>query len=487
MFKLDLEPLAPKVLKNRDAHIDYIKHTQENVDILSEFVEHARALRPLDSDLDSVCKYAKRIQEVLVYVIATCPSLAKPSEKLVACMFDANHDVCFLEFVNDVNVNSKSKSTRRRKRKQTWKPTGKVSTDIGYKWKPTGRIFTIVGNSCPLTRFTSTNVEPLKETTLKSVTTTKLEIKINRRKTKVAKSVDLNSRILGSRKTNISEPNTHWEYTVSNSPSSSLVDFRVSRLFSGTIRFDNDQIAKIMGYSDYQMGNIKISWVYYVEGLGHNLFLVGQFCDSDLKVAFRNHSCYIRDLEGVDLLKGSRGSNLYTLSLEDMISSSPICLLSKASKTKSWLWHRRKPDLSYLHVFGALCYPTNDNEDLGKLKPKADIGIFVGSSPAKKAFRIYNKRTRLIIETIQPNVDEYFNPPPCVASLVPSVVVLVLADSTGSPSSTPVDQDAPSPSNSQTTQASQSPVASLGVVDEFHDIKVVHLNNDPFFGVPFPE
>ncbi|GJR56156.1 hypothetical protein Tco_1406677 [Tanacetum coccineum] len=84
MFKLDLEPLSPKVLKNKDAHIDYIKYTQENADILQELVEHARALRPLDSDLDFVYKYAKRIHEVLVYVTATCPSLAKPSEKLVA-------------------------------------------------------------------------------------------------------------------------------------------------------------------------------------------------------------------------------------------------------------------------------------------------------------------------------------------------------------------------------------------------------------------
>nr|GFC73579.1 hypothetical protein [Tanacetum cinerariifolium] len=69
--------------------------------------------------------------------------------------------------------------------------------------------------------------------------------------------------------------------------------------------------------------------VYYVEGLGHNLFSVGQFCDSDLEVAFRQHTCFIRNLEGVDLLTGSRGNNLYTLSLQDMMASSPICLLSK--------------------------------------------------------------------------------------------------------------------------------------------------------------
>ncbi|GJW24919.1 retrovirus-related pol polyprotein from transposon TNT 1-94 [Tanacetum coccineum] len=85
-------------------------------------------------------------------------------------------------------------------------------------------------------------------------------------------------------------------------------------------------------------------------GLGHNLFSVGQFCDSDLEVAFQKHTCFVRNLEGVDLLSGSRGTNLYSLSIGDMMASSPICLLSKAINTKSWLWHRR---LSHLN-FGAI-------------------------------------------------------------------------------------------------------------------------------------
>ncbi|GJV94600.1 retrovirus-related pol polyprotein from transposon TNT 1-94 [Tanacetum coccineum] len=93
---------------------------------------------------------------------------------------------------------------------------------------------------------------------------------------------------------------------------SQLMNF-VSK-FLGTVRFGNDQIARIMGYGDYQLGNVIISRVYYVEGLG------------------------------------SRDTNLYTISLDDMLKSSPIYLLSKASKTKSWLWHRR---LSHLN-FGTL-------------------------------------------------------------------------------------------------------------------------------------
>nr|GEX64566.1 integrase, catalytic region, zinc finger, CCHC-type, peptidase aspartic, catalytic [Tanacetum cinerariifolium] len=91
-----------------------------------------------------------------------------------------------------------------------------------------------------------------------------------------------------------------------------------------------------MGYGDYQVGNVTISRVYYVEGLGHNLFSVGQFCDSNLEDTFRQHTCFIRNLDGVDLLIGSRGNNLYTVTLGDMMVSSPIFLLLKASKTKSW-------------------------------------------------------------------------------------------------------------------------------------------------------
>ncbi|GJX26146.1 retrovirus-related pol polyprotein from transposon TNT 1-94 [Tanacetum coccineum] len=117
--------------------------------------------------------------------------------------------------------------------------------------------------------------------------------------------------------------------------------------FIGIVRFGNDHFGAIMGYGDYVIGDSVISRVYYVEGLGHNLFFVGQFCDSDVKVAFRKHSCYVRDTDGVDLIKGYRASNLYTILVEDMMKSSPICLLFEASKNKSWLWHRRLNHLNF--------------------------------------------------------------------------------------------------------------------------------------------
>ncbi|GKD72168.1 integrase, catalytic region, zinc finger, CCHC-type containing protein [Tanacetum coccineum] len=75
-------------------------------------------------------------------------------------------------------------------------------------------------------------------------------------------------------------------------------------------------------------------------------------------------------------------------------------------KTPYELVHDKKSDLSFFRIFGALCYPTNDSEDLGKLKAKADIGFFVGYAPNRKGYRIYNKRTRQIMETIHVTFDE---------------------------------------------------------------------------------
>nr|GFC09538.1 retrovirus-related Pol polyprotein from transposon TNT 1-94 [Tanacetum cinerariifolium] len=117
--------------------------------------------------------------------------------------------------------------------------------------------------------------------------------------------------------------------------------------FISTVRFGNDQFAKIVGYGDYKLSDTIISRVYYVEGLNHNLFSIGQFCDGGLEVAFRQHTCHIQNMDKVDLLQGSRSINLYSISLNDMLSASPVCLLTKALSTKSWLWHRRLNHLNF--------------------------------------------------------------------------------------------------------------------------------------------
>ncbi|GJT89537.1 retrovirus-related pol polyprotein from transposon TNT 1-94 [Tanacetum coccineum] len=138
--------------------------------------------------------------------------------------------------------------------------------------------------------------------------------------------------------------------------------------FMGTVRFGNDHFAAITGYGDYVQGNLTISHVYYVEGLGHNLFLVGQFYDGDLKNRSVVHTRY--------------------------------------KKTPYELIRGRKPNIQYFYMFGSLCYPTNDHDDLGKMKPKADIGIFIGYSESLQGFRIYNRQTKKKMETIHVKFDE---------------------------------------------------------------------------------
>nr|GEV51050.1 putative reverse transcriptase domain-containing protein [Tanacetum cinerariifolium] len=118
-------------------------------------------------------------------------------------------------------------------------------------------------------------------------------------------------------------------------------------VFMGTVCFGNEHVAAILGFGDLQWGNILITRVYFVEGFGHNLFSIGQFCDSDLEVAFQRNACFVRNLEGVDLLKGDHSTNLYTINLHEMASSSLICLMACASSTKSWLWHQRLSHLNF--------------------------------------------------------------------------------------------------------------------------------------------
>ncbi|GJR16973.1 retrovirus-related pol polyprotein from transposon TNT 1-94 [Tanacetum coccineum] len=120
--------------------------------------------------------------------------------------------------------------------------------------------------------------------------------------------------------------------------------------FLGTVRFGNNDFAVIAGYGDVVIGSMTIKKVYYVEGLGHNLFSVGQFCDKGLEVAFRKSTCFVRNEDGVDLLTGDRSSNLYTIALNEIASNSSACLLAKASSSQSWLWHQRLSHLNFATI-----------------------------------------------------------------------------------------------------------------------------------------
>nr|GEW34658.1 retrovirus-related Pol polyprotein from transposon TNT 1-94 [Tanacetum cinerariifolium] len=402
MYVIDFEPIPRHLRNNRKAHLDYLKHLKESVATLREIVKEAKVERPLDRPVAYACLYTIHSQELLQHLIGT------------------------------LNALSSDKNVMRKLREQY-----------------------------PLTRFTHPKLVHAKQP--KNVSTSKSVITKNSSHT-------------------------------SQKP------------------------------------------------------LTRQFYDSDLEVAFRKHSCYVCDMDGIELIKGSCGSNLYTISVEDMMKSSPICLLSKASMTKLWLWHHclnhlnfgtindlkrndlvrglprlkfekdnlcsacqlrkrkkhthlpkaentnlevlnklhmdlcgimrvqtisgkkyilvviddymrftwvkflrskdetpevvikflkqiqvkvvatacctqnrsliqtrhnktsyelvhsKKPDLTFLRIFGALCYPTNDNADLGKLQTTADIGIFDMYESWRSRMELYmlnRQHGRMILESVE--------------------------------------------------------------------------------------
>ncbi|GJR83067.1 putative ribonuclease H-like domain-containing protein [Tanacetum coccineum] len=582
--------------------------------------EEIGSLNPISTALNSACKYTKLSQELVEYVIGTCPKEFTERDNKAAAFIPLTRkkQVTFTDTCSTSTNNTQKHGVHQKAQQsnvQVIPSTGVSSSTRASGSKP--RSNTKHNRILPAKSVNNKKVEDHPRTN-KSVWTkvnrvdsgiSSKRVVINSNSAYVCKTCNkcLNSASHEMCVVNIlnSVNSTPTVKIVLNKgkhiwkPKGKLSDNSLNKtkqIWKLKVSFGNDHVGVIMGYGDYMIGDSVISRVYYVEGLGHNLFSVGQFCDSDLEVAFKKHSCFVRNIDGVDLLKGCRSTNLYTIYVDEMLRSSPICLLSKASKSKSWLWHCRlnhlnfgiindlarkdlvrglprlkyekdhlclacqlgkskkfshkpkskntnmevlhtihmdlcgpirvqsingkkyilvivndysrftwvkflsskdetpefvinflkqiqvglnktvrdirtdngtefvnqfmskyyegvaartmlifskapmflwaeavatacytqnrslihtrhnkityepvhdkKPDLTFLRVFGALCYTTNDSKDLGKLQAEADIGIFIGYAPSRKGFRIYNKRTRRIMETIHVTFDE---------------------------------------------------------------------------------
>ncbi|GJS82218.1 retrovirus-related pol polyprotein from transposon TNT 1-94 [Tanacetum coccineum] len=183
--------------------------------------------------------------------------------------------------------------------------------------------------------------------------------------------------------------------------------------FIGSVRFGNDHLGAIMGYGDYVMGDSVISRVYYVEGLGHNLFSVGQFCDSDLEVAFpfcesdlecglRSIPCFVRAINGTRYPKKVGLNKTVRFIRTDNRTEFVNQVMSEYYEGVGIFHQKSVPRTPQQN--GVV--ERRNREDLGKFQAKADIGIFVGYAPSRKGYRIYNKRTRRLMETIHVTFDE---------------------------------------------------------------------------------
>ncbi|GKE37775.1 retrovirus-related pol polyprotein from transposon TNT 1-94 [Tanacetum coccineum] len=338
MFKLDIKPLSHRLKNNRDTHEDYLKKTIENTDTIRGLVERTRKQNHSEPLLDSAWKFTKHVQELLVYVSQTCPGFTKPSEKLVV--------VTPMNKVKKVRLKCststcRSQPTCNKRNDRIWqKASSNSKNNIEAQPRKVNKKNRVKEPMCDV------NVKHTMLNENSQLICVKCKQCMFDANHDVCFLDFVN--VVNVRSKSSSKPNHLWGSNATDVPSSSsLVNDRLSRLFSGIVRFRNDQVAKIMGYGDYQLGNVIILRVYYIKGLGHNLFSVGQFCDADLEIAFRKNTCFIQNLEGVDLLLGSRDTNLYIIFLDDMLKTSLICLLSIALKTKSWLWHRRLPHLNF--------------------------------------------------------------------------------------------------------------------------------------------
>nr|GEZ83851.1 hypothetical protein [Tanacetum cinerariifolium] len=506
-----------------------------------EVEEHPRnlLLSKNKKHMSSECNNVKLASQNDIVVCAMCKQ----------CLISANHDVCLLNYTNDMNSHGKKQmanvSINKNQKKQ--KPKVKKTKKVGsierlaspkpskprsfLRWSPTGRLFDL--------------------------------------KRKIIASSESESHSDCSKGDNACTSNP-LEPTIKQFPNSTFS-------LAGTVRFENNHIAAILGFGELQWGNILITRVYFVEGLGHNLFSVGQFCDSDLDVAFRRNACFVRNLKVVDLLSGNHTTNLYTINLHEMASASLICLMARASSTKSWLWHQRlshlnfdtindlakndlitglpkfkyhkehlcpslssvrtpqqngvverrnrtlveasrtmlifsraplflwaeaistacftqnrciihrrfnktpyelikgrKPNISFLHVFGALCYPKNDRKDVGKLGAKAMAFDQSSSKPRLQSMTSGQISSGLdltyapsTITTQQPTEDEldllfealyddYISGQPSAAPRTVSAAQAPQVRQTPS-TSTSIADTAPTPTNSS-SQATNFPI-----------------------------
>nr|GEY14180.1 retrovirus-related Pol polyprotein from transposon TNT 1-94 [Tanacetum cinerariifolium] len=179
--------------------------------------------------------------------------------------------------------------------------------------------------------------------------------------------------------------------------------------YLGTVHFGNDQFASILDFGDLVQGNIMINRVYYVEGLNQNLFLVGQFCDADSEVALWKSTCFVRDLQGNDLLTALKLSLFFWAEAiaTACYTQNRSIIIPTHEKTAYHIINDMKPLIKYLHIFGCTCYLTRDGKNLDKMKEKGDPCIMVGYSTQSKGYRVYNKRTRLIVESIHLKFDEF--------------------------------------------------------------------------------
>ncbi|GJZ06642.1 retrovirus-related pol polyprotein from transposon TNT 1-94 [Tanacetum coccineum] len=379
---------------------------------------------------------------------------------------------------------------------------------------------------------TTTKVPPRKPTALENDTPKLVVRLVYSRKPRKSKTNVLVSKpkIIKSISANNKEPNKSWGSIVSNVPSSSLDECRAINhlarhgLVRGLPKFLNLKRticdSALWQCNGTEFVNQTLREYYEKVEISHETS-VARSPQQNGVVERRNRTLIEAARTMVIYAKAPLFLWAEVVAIACYTKNHSIIRL-RHGKTPYELLHDKLPDLSFLHVFGALCYSTNDSEKTGRTwisyYQKLILVFSLAMHPQRKHFEFttdvpYESLRQFMTHTkpssfniictpsrtdwdllFQPLFDELLNPPssvdcptPEVIAPIAEVVALEPAASTDSPSSTTVDQDAPSLSNSQTTPETQSSVIPNDVEEDNHDLDVAHMINDPFFGIPIPE
>nr|GEV93340.1 Gag-Pol polyprotein [Tanacetum cinerariifolium] len=515
-YAIDVEPIPSRLRNNKEAHLDYLRHLKESVETIRDIVEEAKVVRPLDSLIVSACHYTKHSQELLEYAIGTClQDSHKRDKKHAPAPLIEKRQVTFAEQCDKSNSN-------------IHKHVAKLNTQKTNVYVPpsTGvNRCTDVSGSQPRSNTKKSRISPAK-----GVNKMQVEEQLRTNKAK-----SCSKHMTGDH--------------------SRLMNFM--KKFIRTVRFENDDFGAIIGYGDYvirkskkhthkpktENTNVEVlntlhmdlcgpmrvqtinekkyilviiddysrfTWVKilrskdetpevvikFLQQIQH-FFTKRQFQGPQQNGVVERQNCMLVEAAQTMLIFSKALMFLWAEAVATACYTQNRSLIhTRHNKTPYELVHNKKPDLTFC-VFGALCYPTNNSEDLGKLQPTADIRIFVGYAPSRKdKFRARTKSgscsslctpTNKDLEILfQPMFDEYMEPPRVKKPVSLALAVQALVNSADTLSSTTIDHDAPSPSILSSSSTLQSHSLHQGIAAKsafMKDDPIAPVNNNPFINV----
>nr|GEV96008.1 reverse transcriptase domain-containing protein [Tanacetum cinerariifolium] len=448
LLKINVTPLAPKLRNNRTAYYDYLKYTQEESVTLREIVKHKRSLNPLNTSLDYAFKYTKRIHELFIILKQTCPCIHNLGDKLIAVtLTNKTEKVRFIEPVTSSgNKPIKSSSLSNVVSNKPMLSSTRVTPP------------TSASGSQPSGNTKKDKIQQIPSSAKKN----KLEAYLrNVRSSLQNKKSVVNTKNIASVQESKLNVNSYLQCVTCN----------------GCLFFDNHD-SYVLEYINTMNARVKSKSVKKpLKRKDHlcSACAMGKSKKKSYKPKSEDtnqEKLYVlhMDLCGPIRVESVNGKKYILVIVDDYSRFTWVKCLRSKDEAPDFIIKFLKMIQVRLKVPVQRIQKDNETEFVNQTLRKyyEHVGISHETSVARSPQ--------------QNGVVERHNPPEVITSIT-EVVAPESAESTGSPSSTTVDQDAPLPSNSQTTPETQPPIIPNDVEEDNHDIKVAHMGNDPFFAM----